>query len=336
MIPQNKVPLVEKALLTAFNTTSFEDIVPMTKGLSTALIYRIIVRGQPYLLRIVMRTDAIADPALYYASMETAAQAGVAPPIYYLSVEDRISITGFVAEQPFSEDLAKKLVPPLLRKLHATPKFAFRLQYFDSISKWLPRYKEKNVLSEKANDELMARYQRIIAIYPVHAVDGWVSCHNDTKAENIVFDGTRPWLVDWESAFLNDRYLDLAIIGNFLVSTREDEEAFLSAYFDRLPTEDETARFYVMRAILHFFYFTFLIALDNGENPIDVATLRRHDFNRFHKEMWGGGTELKDAQIKREYAMIHFERFMTVTDERRMQESLQLISAWGRANIVAE
>src|ERR1022692_2472698 len=34
----------------------------------------------------------------------------------------------------------------------------------------------------------------------------WVSSHNDLTPENSLFDGDRGWLVDWEAAFLNDRY----------------------------------------------------------------------------------------------------------------------------------
>lgn len=34
------------------------------------------------------------------------------------------------------------------------------------------------------------------------------------KPENILFDGVRSRLVDWEAASLNDRYTDLAVVAN--------------------------------------------------------------------------------------------------------------------------
>jgi thiamine kinase-like enzyme len=37
--------------------------------------------------------------------------------------------------------------------------------------------------------------------------------------------------VDWEAAFLNDRYLDLAVVANFGVNSEADEGAFLQTYF---------------------------------------------------------------------------------------------------------
>jgi thiamine kinase-like enzyme len=35
------------------------------------------------------------------------------------------------------------------------------------------------------------------------------------KFRYINFDGERAWLVDWEAAFLNDRYFDLDVVANF-------------------------------------------------------------------------------------------------------------------------
>src|ERR1700759_158920 len=96
MIPEAKKPAVERALRAAFGVTEFEDIRQLTEGLSSALIFRIAVKKRPYLLRVIMRTDAIADPTRQFACMKLGEEAGLAPKIWYTSVEDRISITDFV------------------------------------------------------------------------------------------------------------------------------------------------------------------------------------------------------------------------------------------------
>ena len=55
-----------------------------------------------------------------------------------------------------------------------------------------------------------------------------VSSHNDLfKPDNILFDGQRIWLVDWEAAFLNDPYADLAAVANQVVTNDEEEMAYL-------------------------------------------------------------------------------------------------------------
>src|SRR3974390_1106906 len=88
MVPENKQAAVKKALQDAFGVNEFEDSQQLTKGLSSALIFKIVVRGTPYLLRVITRTDAMADPSYYYVCMKPAANAGLAPRIHYLSIED--------------------------------------------------------------------------------------------------------------------------------------------------------------------------------------------------------------------------------------------------------
>src|SRR5215472_11962566 len=100
MIPENKRPVVKKALQTAFGVTEFDDIQQLTKGLSSALIFKIVVHGNPYLLRVVTRADDFGDPTFYYSCMKVAAENEVAPRIHYLSIEDRVSITDFITERP--------------------------------------------------------------------------------------------------------------------------------------------------------------------------------------------------------------------------------------------
>lgn len=47
---------------------------------------------------------------------------------------------------------------------------------------------------------------RIRAEYPWSAAQ--VSAHNDINPRNVLFDGERLWLVDWELAFRNDPLAD--------------------------------------------------------------------------------------------------------------------------------
>jgi thiamine kinase-like enzyme len=64
-----------------------------------------------------------------------------------------------------------------------------------------------------------------------------VSCHMDLKPENILFDGQHVWLTDWQAAFVNDRYFDLAVAANFLLTNDADELTYLERYFGQRPNE---------------------------------------------------------------------------------------------------
>src|SRR5437764_15195674 len=79
MIPQEKSAAVTRGLREAFGVAEFEDI-RTTKALASSLVFRIVVRGSPYLLKISTRTS---DPAGHYTCMRAAAAAGLAPHVWY-------------------------------------------------------------------------------------------------------------------------------------------------------------------------------------------------------------------------------------------------------------
>src|SRR4051812_15689233 len=95
-IPETKIEAVEDGLLAAFQTKAVDAISPLSGGLSTALVYKIVVKDKAYALRIIMNVNVLADPERQYRCMKLAAEAGVAPQVYYVSIKDAISITDFV------------------------------------------------------------------------------------------------------------------------------------------------------------------------------------------------------------------------------------------------
>lgn len=326
MIPENKQTAVKKALQTAFQLETFTDIEPLTKGLSGALIFKITVHEKPYLLRVVTRTDAFGDPSFYYGCMQVAADHDIAPKIHYLSTEDRLSITDFIMEQPFPLPTAKALMPSLLRKMHALPKFPQRNNYFEAMEQFIPRLRSSGIISGVDVEAIANIYDGIARVYPRQDVANWVSAHNDSKPDNVVFDGQRPWFVDWESAFLNDRYLDLAIVANFLVTNQQEEISYLENYFESPVSEYQSARFFLMQEMLHLFYFLFLMAFDQGEHPIAMEKITKRGFQAFHEGMWRGDISLVEAALKREYALIHLEQFQLKAQSDRFRESLNILS----------
>jgi len=326
MIPDNKQLVVKKALQTAFNVSDPDSIQQITEGLSGALVFKMMVQGKPYLLRVITRTDAISDPSFYFDCMKVAAHKEVAPKIHYLCAEDRISITDFINEQPYSLEEARKQMPQLLRSLHSLPKFPFRLNYFDRMDGFIQQLKAGKIIAENVTKEIFEVYDHIAGVYPCKDVENWVSCHNDTKPENIVFDGNRPWLVDWESAFLNDPYLDLAIVANFVVTNNEDEEDYLQCYFNGTLDDYKQARFFLMRQMLHVFYFTVLVFLHKGDKPIDLDNIQKQDFTKFHKGMWNSDISLADDNTRLQYALIHLEQLKCNMQLKRLDESLRIVS----------
>ncbi len=55
MIPPENTTAVTRGLREAFGVTEFEDISMLTKGQTSSLVFRIVVRGAPFLLKIITR-----------------------------------------------------------------------------------------------------------------------------------------------------------------------------------------------------------------------------------------------------------------------------------------
>lgn len=83
-----------------------------------------------------------------------------------------------------------------------------------------------------------------------------VSSHNDISPRNLLFDGARLWLVDWELAWLNDPLADLAIATTELAAGPALEIELLDASFGRTPDTALLARLAVTRLLTRLAYGT--------------------------------------------------------------------------------
>jgi thiamine kinase-like enzyme len=324
MIPEDKKPLVERALREAFGVTELEDIRPLTAGLSSALIFRIAVKGRPYLLRVIMRMDAIADPTRQITCMQAGEGAGIAPRIRYTSVEDRLIITDFVNAKPFSKAEALVRIPATIRTLHALPPFPRTVNYLEAMDRFIENFRIANILPDSETADAFELYAKVKEVYPRVEAD-MVSSHNDLKPENVLFDGERVWLVDWEAAFLNDRYLDLNVVGNFLATNEEEEKRLLKGYFGAEPTEYQRARFYLMRQILHMSYAAVFCLMRAAVKPVDTATKVR-DYHDFNDRVWAGEISLAGDEERVEYARAHLKQGLEEMHAPRFSEAMRVVS----------
>ncbi len=91
-----------------------------------------------------------------------------------------------------------------------------------------------------------------------------VVSHNDANPTNILWDGTRAWLVDWDIAGLNHPHYDLATLALFL--RLDDETAFaLAALHDGSPLDEHArATFRALRQLVGLLSgLTFLRLVDD-------------------------------------------------------------------------
>jgi|SRR5580704_1390131 hypothetical protein len=266
----------------------------------------------------------MSAPTRQFACMKSAAEAGLTPRVWYTSTEDRISITDFVDSQPFPMREALARLPFTIQALHTLPPFPKVVNYLEAVDGFIQKFQAAEILPESETKELFERYARVASVYPRYDSER-VASHNDLKPENILFDGSRVWLVDWEAAFQNDRYFDLTMVANFVVTDDAEEEVFLRTYFGGPVSEYRQARFYLMRQVAHMSYAMVFMHLGSGGKPIEPNT-NAPDFRDFHNRIWAGEISLATDEPKLQYAIVHMNQLLHNMRTPRFQDSLRVVA----------
>jgi len=332
MIPEEKMAAVTRGLKEAFGAGAFDEIRDLTDRPTSNRAFRIVVRGSAYLLRINTRPGEIAR---HFSCMRAAAEAGLAPRVWYTSAEDRISITDFVEAVPFAAEDALRQIPAALRTLHALPPFppspfnttcTFLLHKGPMLDGMIQKFQASKILPPHDLDEFLAQYARVAAAYSSLDPDTAPS-HNDLfKPDNMLFDGKRLWLVDWEAAFQNDRYVDLAVVANMLVAEEAEERIFLQEYFGASPGSYQAARLYLMRQLAHIFYAMVYLTVGAADKPIDWGE-PLPAYSDFQRRFWAHEVNLGDAHSKAIYGRVHWEELRHNVRQPRFEEALRIVAS---------
>jgi aminoglycoside phosphotransferase (APT) family kinase protein len=257
-IPQDRRDRARSALAAAFGRSPVTVLQPITVGAS-ALSYRIEVAGRPYLLRLEsFRRDEVRDPHRSYVCMQAAVEAGIAPAVHHADAAAGVVISDFVRERALSDypsgtqglvrDLGR-----LVARLQAVPAFPAVSDYPAMIGYLLGRLLDSGLFAPGLLDRHQKGFERIRAAYPWDAA-ALVSSHNDANPSNVLFDGERLWLIDWETAYRNDPLADVATLGAFYARTPELETLLLRSWLGREPDRMLLARLGLMRLLVRMFY----------------------------------------------------------------------------------
>jgi hypothetical protein len=331
MIPPDKIEAVTRGLREAFGVTQLEDISPVSGGHTPSLVFRIVVAGSPYLMKIITRKE---DPTRHYTSMRSAADAGIAPQVWYTSAPDHISITDFVDNTPLSRSEALIRLPAVLRALHALPPFdkapfnttcTFLLNRGPFLDGFLKNFQSARIVPDAVWERLFTLYEQLSAACQSDDAD-MVASHNDLfKPDNILFDGRRISLVDWEAAFLNDRYADLAVLANQLVTNDDEEQAYLEDYFGAPPDRYQQAKFHLMQQLAHLFYTLAFLHHGATGKPADWSA-PVPELIDYQRRLWAQEFDLLDKDVKIVYARVQWERLLRNVAQPRYEESLRIVS----------
>lgn len=266
--PYLKIPATQRevacaALIAALGSTTIDSIKPVLGGVSGAFVFRVDAGGRRYVLRMEGTASPLRNPH-QYLSMRIAAEAGIAPRIHYIDERARVVVMDFIEDHPLetfpggARGLAQAL-GEMLRQLQALPSFPRFVDYPDTVARLWAYVSRTNLFADGMLDAHSERLAQIRSAY-VWDSEKSVPCHNDVLPRNLLFDGYRLWLIDWESAYRNDPLVDVGTALDNFAPTPELEEVLLQAWLGRAPDQSLRERLALIRSLTRLYYSGVLLS----------------------------------------------------------------------------
>jgi len=301
-LPAARRETVRSALAAAFGSAPIGAITPIAGGASTASTFRLEAGGRRYLLRVEGEPSPLRNPH-QYISMRIAAEAGIAPDIHYIDEAARIAVIDFIEQQPLKtypggpRALAQAL-GELLSRVQDTPVFPHFVNYPDIVARLFAHVRRTGLFAAGLLDAHVERLELLREAYNAGSTR-LVSSHNDSIPSNILFDGERLWLIDWESAYRNDPLVDVAIMLDSLALSPELKDVLLRAWLGRAPDEAVRARLELIHAFTRLYYAGVLLSASaaaswvTGDTDFSAPTLQQ-----FRLAIHQGGLKPGAAETK--------------------------------------
>jgi hypothetical protein len=278
---------VRSALKAAFGSEEPATIVPIGGGASSAFPFRIEIAGR----RCLVRVEGSASPLRnlhQYESMRIAADAEIAPRVYHADEMSRVVVMDFIEEQPLNTfpggpQALAQAVGALLANVQKTLPFPHFIAYPEMVGRLWWWVCQTGLFGPGVLDPCTERLEHIRETYVWDSAES-VSSHNDPVPRNILFDGRRLWLIDWESAYRNDPLVDVAITLDNFARSPELEQMLLRACLGREPDASESDRLAKVRALTRLYYAGVLLsasadasgALADGNLSAPTSDVFRH------------------------------------------------------------
>jgi thiamine kinase-like enzyme len=219
----------------AWRSARSVTVAPLPGGI-TNLNFRVDVDGQAFVARLGSPDARLlgVKRRREHAATLSAWRAGVAPEVFYWSETRGILVTRFVPGRALTVDEA---IPPdrrarivaAIRRYHAGTPFVGATSPFRTIRAWATAARRRGAPLPADLDDLidaLRPLRRALSRRPVRAVP----CHNDLWGPNLIDDGQRVTVLDWEYAGMGDPLYDLASLALHHSDGEAWDRALLDAY----------------------------------------------------------------------------------------------------------
>jgi hypothetical protein len=306
---------MRKAIDAAFGSARVDMIAPVGGGASGAFPFRVHIGDRRYLARLEGAASSLRNPHQYEA-MRIASAAGLAPHLHYIDEVNRVAIMDFVEERPLSTfpggpPALADAIGTIMGRVQRTPPFPRFVEYPDIVSRLWRWVCQTGLFAPGVLEPCTEHLARIRETYEWGTAQS-VSSHNDPVPRNILFDGQRLWLIDWESAYRNDPLVDVAITLDSFASTPELEDVLLRAWLAQRPHASFSDRLVKVRALTRLYYAgVFLSASANASGPLADRDLSAPTVAAFRRSIHSGEIRPGSSEAKHTLGKMYLASFMT-------------------------
>jgi thiamine kinase-like enzyme len=214
-------------------------VEPLPGGL-TNHNFKVTTSAASYVARISSQdTELLSiDRNAEYRNSRIAGLAGIAPEVADVLLDKGVLVVDWVEGTTcHAEDLddprTLAQLARLCRSLHSGERFVSNFDMFDVQRNYLAIVTERGFRLPPRYLDFMQSVARMRQALAVRA-EPVVPCHNDLLAENLIDDGHRLWLIDFEYSGNNDAYFELGNIVSESNLSVDQLEYLLSHYGDRV------------------------------------------------------------------------------------------------------
>jgi thiamine kinase-like enzyme len=256
---------------------------PLPGGL-TNRNFKVTAGGRVYVARLSSPSSSLLaiDRPAEYANSVAAAASGVAPAVAGYAPEAGVLVVEWVEGRTLTEDdvRAGAVLPRIARacrQLHEGPRFVGTFDMFEVQRQYLDVVTERGFRLPPRYLEFMPVVDRMRAALSARPVRT-VPCNNDLLAANLIDDGERLWLIDYEYSGNNDPCFELGNIWSEADLDLDQLDLLVTEYFGR-PSRAKVARARLL-GLMSKYGWTLWAAIQDGVSTLD------YDFRSWGQEKY--------------------------------------------------
>jgi Ser/Thr protein kinase RdoA (MazF antagonist) len=329
-VPDQHRDAAGAALREAFGDGGVSSVVPVTGGASGALTYRAETARGPHLLRIETIRGPLRNPH-QTTCLLAAADAGIAPPVRHADDAAGTLVMAWIDQRPIADHpggpvATAREAGQLIRRLHELDRFPSNGDHLENLTRLAGLLPASGRVAPGLLDRHREALDQIVAAYPWDP-STFVSCHNDPNQSNLLSDGERLWLVDWETAGANDPMIDLASLCAHLAPTSPDlRDELLAAWLGRAPDEEVHAKLVLASQLGRVWAGLLLLMI-----VTDPATPVHHDLTpitieELMADLASGAMAAGEPSTTIAFAKISLEAFLQGMDDPATAEAISTLA----------